>query len=193
MPTSGSRRFAAYPKTVFRPALFLLLLAIAVAGPAQPAEAPVDAAKADQQIRVTSDRLTANRGTNYAEFIGNVIVTQGSTIIKADRIKIYFQGTPSDRKATVSSAESIQEIVASGKVTINFENKVAVTEKAVYNTASQVLVLSGAGSKITSGSDSIAGETITLNRADGHINIERGSQQRVEAVFYSTPKKPATE
>jgi lipopolysaccharide export system protein LptA len=139
---------------------------------------------ADQKIQITSDSLITNNQANYAEFIGNVRATQGANIISADRIKIFFQKGTQSQDNPVAGQESITKIVAQGNVTINFDNKVAVAEQAVYITRTKVMVLSGANSKITSGNDSISGEKITFSRTDGRINVEGSTEKRVNAVFF---------
>ena len=73
-------------------------------------------------------------------------------------------------------------------VKINFDNRVAVTSQAVYNTETRVLVLSGDNSRIISGKDSISGEKITLYRTTGGITVESSKDKRVEAVLYSGEK-----
>ncbi len=71
---------------------------------------------------------------------------------------------------------------------IRFDNRVAVTQQAVYITESRILILTGTGSKVTSGNNSISGSKITLYRVDGRITVESSSEKRVEAVFYSEEK-----
>lgn len=142
----------------------------------------------DEMLTVTSDRLVSDSASKYAEFIGNVKVTQGATVIRAERIKIYFEKQPGKQGDPAASRESIEKIIANGSVIINFDNKVAVSEQAVYTTGTQILVLTGENSKITSGTDSIAGEKITLYRADGRIKVEGRGEKKVEAVFYPKDK-----
>ena len=48
--------------------------------------------------------------------------------------------------------------------------------------------MSGNGSKIVSGDNSISGEKITIDRVTGRINVESGDKKRVEAVLYSGEK-----
>ncbi len=136
-------------------------------------------------IHITSDRLISYNKAGYAEFIGNVIATQKETIITADRLKVIFKKNIANKGPLSVDEESIHEIVAEGNVKIKFDNRVAVTQQAVYNTQTRVLVLTGDGSRITSEKDSITGEKITFYRADGRVNVESGSKKRVEAVFYS--------
>ena len=70
-------------------------------------------------------------------------------------------------------------------VKIIFDDKTAISQRAVYTTDSRILVLTGPDSKIISGKDSISGEKITLYRADDRIIVESGKEKQVEAVFFS--------
>ena len=65
---------------------------------------------------------------------------------------------------------------------IKFDNRLAVARQAVYITAQRMLVLSGEAS-VTSGDNTIAGETITFYRDDGRFTVEGGSKGRVKAVI----------
>lgn len=142
----------------------------------------------DQKIHITADKLISDNNTNYAEFIGNVRATQEETVITADNLKIFLKQNPQNKKSPTVGTESINKIIASGNVKINFDNRVAVTPHAVYNTETEVLVLSGNNSRIISGNNSISGEKITLYRTTGRITVESSGEKRVEAVFYSGEK-----
>ena len=136
-------------------------------------------------IHITSDKLISYNKAGYAEFIGDVTATQEETVINADRIKVIFKKNLANKGPLSVSEESISEIIANGNVKIKFDNRVAVAQQAVYNTKTKVLVLTGEGSRITSGKDTISGEKITFYRTDGRLNVESGSKKRVEAEFYS--------
>ena len=168
----------------------VMIAAVSTALYSHAGDAPTDPshAKADPKIHITSDSLITDNKTKFAEFIGNVRASQGSNSIVADRLKIFFEKNMKRTVNPMADQESITKIVANGNVTINFDNKVAVTEQAVYITDARVLVLTGANTTITSGSDSIAGEKITLYRADGRIKVESGAENRVNAVFFSGDK-----
>jgi lipopolysaccharide export system protein LptA len=142
----------------------------------------------NKKIHITADKLISDNKANHAEFIGNVRATQEETVITADRLKIFFKRNPGNKDTPSVTRESIKKIVANGNVKINFDNRVAVTQQAVYNIETEVLVLSGDNSRIISGNDSISGEKITLYRTEGRINVESGSEKQVEAVFYSGEK-----
>ena len=174
-------------------ALVFTVLAVPVvpsSGYADEKPQPTDARSLseDRKIHITADKLISDNEVDYAEFIGNVRVTQEDTVITADRLKIFVKKN-SDNKGTPGvGTQSIHKIIASGNVEINFDNKVAVTRQAVYNTETGVLILSGDNSRIISGKDSISGEKITLYRTTGRITVESSKEKRVEAVLYSDEK-----
>lgn len=134
-----------------------------------------------KKIHISADRLISNSADNNAEFIGNVIARQGETQITADSIKIFISGKSEAEPA--SPAQSLEKLVATGNVEIKFDNRLAVARQAVYITAQRMLILNGPGAMITSGDNTITGETITFYRDDGRFTVEGGSNGRVKAVI----------
>jgi lipopolysaccharide export system protein LptA len=133
------------------------------------------------KIHITAQRLVSDTAHNKAEFIGNVRAYQGETTITADRLKIIFGGKSDP--ANASPAQSLEKLVATGNVEIKFDNRLAVAQQAVYITAQRVLTLTGPGASVTSGENTISGETITFYRDDGRFTVEGGPVGRVKAVI----------
>ncbi len=152
-------------------------------------EKPVPSLGSNEKIQISSDSLTIEHESRYADLIGNVKVTQGDAEIKADSIRIYYKEGLKEEIKPAQGEDAIEKIVAKGNVKIRFENRVAVTEEAVYITKTKVLMLIGDNSKVTSGNDSISGARITVYRDSNRIMIESSKAQRVEAVFYPGGKK----
>ncbi len=162
----------------------MLLAAFAHAGP-KPSDTDKKADKKDEEkIHISAEKLVSDKEAKYAEFIGNVIATQGKTVITADRLKIFYEEVSGKVKSEANKNSPITKITAEGNVTIKFDDKTAETGQAVYTTADKVLTLSGEGSRIVSGNDSIAGSKIIFYRNDGRIKVESSKEKRVEAVFY---------
>lgn len=145
--------------------------------PTQPLAADGEAKK----IHITAERLISDTSHNNAEFIGNVQARQGDTLITADSLKIYFAGE--SKAENTSPAQSLEKLVATGNVEIKFDNRLAVARQAVYITAERKLILTGPGATVTSGDNTITGQTITYYRADGRFTVEGGSSGRVKAVI----------
>lgn len=143
-------------------------------------------------IQIKADNLVAYNEASYAEFSGHVSAVQGSTHITSDKLKIYYSKTDEHSGKKDTGEESIKKVVASGNVTIRSENRTARTSMAEYTPATKMIVLSGAGTTVTSGSNFVTGEKITFFVNEDRVIVERGKDKQVEAVFYSgeMDKKP---
>ena len=169
--------------------LWLLLLACSGPGLIAPGgciaeseqPAPETAETAAKKIHISSQRLISDQSGSVAEFIGDVHASQGETSIRADSLKFYYSKKSDGGDA--SSAQSLDKLVATGNVEIKFDNRLAVARQAVYITAQRVLTLHGPGARVTSGENTISGETITFYRADGRFTVEGGPYGRVNAVI----------
>jgi lipopolysaccharide export system protein LptA len=134
-----------------------------------------------EKIHITAERLISNMADNNAEFIGHVQARQGATLIIADSLKIFFSGK--SKSGNASPSQSLEKLVATGNVEIKFDNRLAVARQAVYITAQRKLILTGPEASVTSGDNTISGETITFYRDDGRFTVEGGSNGRVKAVI----------
>ena len=149
-----------------------------------------DKEKADKKdpVHIVSDRMVADTIERFVGFSGNVCMTSSDSVIASDQLKIYYKEGSFTGNSAGSSEESINKIVAIGNVVINFDNRVAVAEHAVYTTDNGILVLTGKNAKITSNKNSISGEKITLHRHDGRIFVESSGEERVRAVLENKEK-----
>lgn len=138
-----------------------------------------------EKIYIIADKLISDGNTDSFEFIGNVKATQEGFVITADRLKVFYKKNTDKDSGMLAGKQSIQKIIATGQVVITFDDRVAMAEQAVYTSETKILVLSGPNSRITRGSDTISGETITLYRTDERIKVESGKEKRVEAVFHT--------
>ncbi|UCH22437.1 MAG: lipopolysaccharide transport periplasmic protein LptA [Deltaproteobacteria bacterium] len=139
------------------------------------------------KIYITADKLVSDNDTQSAEFMGNVKATQGTTVITADRLKIYYS-VPEKTDRPIAGEEAIQKIIASGKVSIRFGDILAKTKQAVYTKETRTIVLTGPNSTIEDGNNSIAGSTITLYMDGKSIRVSSGQRNRVNAVFHPGEK-----
>jgi len=141
--------------------------------------------KSDNRIHITADRLVTDTQSQYAEFSGNVRVVRDDTVIQSDFLKIYYKESAGNDPQIDAGADSIRSIVAQGNVKIKFDQQLATTQKAEWMPENQTIVLSGPGSTIVSGKNTITGSKITVHQVDNRISVEGGSTGQVEAVFYS--------
>ena len=146
-------------------------------------------------VHIVSDQMVVDTIKRIVDFNGNMRMTSRDSVITADHLKVYykeggFTGSTNTESSgeEPSSEESIDKIIAIGNVVINFDNRVAVAEHAVYTTNNGILVLTGKEAKITSDNNTISGEKITLHRRDGRVFVESSSEERVRAVLENKKK-----
>ena len=185
LPGYNRHRFA----VLLRLSFFWALAAIVTLLPADLSAEAAPNADGKQKIHITADRLVSDQNRQYAEFTGDVRTTQGETVIESDRLKVFYKGG-ADLGGEQAAGEMIKKIVATGDVTIDFEDKTAYSEKAVYTAQTGELVLSGQNTRIESKTNYIDGEKIVWNRNTGEITVIGGTDKRVEAVFESEGKNP---
>ena len=143
-----------------------------------------DANKADEQIQIIADKLITNSAEKFAEFMGDVRTSQGNLVITSERLRIYYRDAPGRNKDQTGGQESIKRVVASGNVQISSEKYKAETDQVEYDPDTQVLVLSGENSTVTSGKNILTGSKITVFRKTGQIKVESSPHKRIKAVFY---------
>ena len=140
----------------------------------------------DQPILIEADQLVSYNEKKFAEFIGNVKASQADFVITSDRLRIYYQGELLETEGTRDQSEELlRKIVASGNVKIKSSQYSAVSETVEYDTQSMTITMTGDGSKVISGKNSITGSKIILYRKDGRVKVIGSKKQRVEALFYS--------
>ena len=147
-----------------------------------------DATQADEQIQIIADKLITNSAEKFAEFMGDVRTSQGNLVITSERLRIYYRDNPGRNKDQIGGQESIKQVVASGNVHISSEKYKAESDQAEYDPDTQVLVLSGENSTVTSGKNILTGSKITVFRKTGQIKVESSPHERIKAVFYPDEK-----
>ena len=142
------------------------LWAVSGAMAAEPEPSPTPA----EPIRIKADHLVSDSHSNSAEFSGSVEVIQANTTIQSDRLKVTYKDGNISQPGV--NAGTIDAIEAYGNVRIEFDNRVAVGQKAVYTTIDRKLVLTGPGAKFTHGLDVVEGSVITYYRDNGKVEID---------------------
>ena len=144
--------------------------------------------KQNEKIKISADNLTVDNQAKFAEFSGNVKALQGANNIRSDTLRVYYKGDLEDKKKQASGQDVIEKAVASGNVKITFDDKVVISDEAVYIHGKQMIILSGPNTKFISGNNSISGEKITIHIETGQVSIKGTKKNRVEAVIYPGDK-----
>lgn len=164
----------------------LLSSARGLARGAEESASPLPGLSSEEQVQITADELVADNQERSIEFIGNVEAVQGDIVIHSNRLRIIYSDSEGQQGQGLQGG--VDTLTATGDVTIHFGNRVATTEMAEYRSNEGVLVLSGKGSRVVEGENSIIGSRITLYREDDRITVEGGEKERVKAIFFPSSR-----
>ncbi|QND51569.1 LPS ABC transporter substrate-binding protein LptA [Phyllobacterium sp. 628] len=164
----------------------------------------------DQPIQIDSDRLDVHNDVGTATFTGNVTVAQGTTLMKAGSMIVYYVKKPEkteaekaadkaakkpDDKAAPSAAgaQDIDHIEVNDKVYVKSEDQVATGDHGTFDMKTQVLVLTGSKVVLSQGDNVGVGCKLTVQMKSGQAQLEsckNGSTGRVSIVVApkSAPK-----
>lgn len=107
-------------------------------------------------VEVSAESFAVNNADGTAIFSGGVTVTQGEMVLSAAEVQVTYSPDQS----------RIDQLVASGGVTITNLADAATAGEAVYSIDTGVIVLTG-GVRLSQGPSTMTGQTLTINLKDG--------------------------
>ena len=149
-----------------------------------PATVQKTAQETAQKTEIEADTLITNNEQKYAEFSGTVAVTHGDFKIFSDKLRLYYKGDLVNPEKEKTGDDQIEKIIASGNVDVNSEKFTAKTEKAEYDFKTEILVMTGENTVVTSDKNSITGSVITFNRKTGKVEVLGDRKKRVKVIFF---------
>ena len=121
------------------------------------------AASGTGPIKITSDRLIANKKEGLATFKGSVVARHKDGTIISDSLKVYYDGK-----------DAVEKIVASGNVKINRQDRVGVCNTATFYPDEQKIVMSG-DPRVWKDGDVVTGQVITIYGGSDRMDVEGAS------------------
>ena len=137
-----------------------------------------------QRIHFWADKSVVYTKDNRAVLSGHVKVKQGENTATADQMTIIFQGGGTPQSGI--NLNSIEKIELENRVRIEFDDNVAVSQKAVYFSAERKLILSGPGTKITNGQNELTCSTITYFRNEDRMECTSDGEAQVKAIIQTS-------
>lgn len=120
-----------------------------------------------QPIQIEADRLEIADKKGTAFFSGNVNVVQGSTILKAGSLRVfYFSG-----KKGSGPSSKIRKIEAGGKVAVRSSDQKATADSAVFDMQAQTVMMKG-NVTISQGPNIATGCILRVNIKTGAGKLE---------------------
>ena len=155
----------------------------------------------ETRTTITSQRMTVRNQENKAIFEGAVILTKGALVVHSDIMVVFFKAVdpPSGKPADTASASgntasspgmrsdelpvmsnrAVSTIEATGKVKIFKDDGQATCRKAVYDGATEKIVLTGEPVAWQKG-PRVTGQKITMYLAEDRSVVEGGSHVMIE-------------
>ena len=146
---------------------FSFLIAVSAAGAQSFGKAFEGMGDNDQPIQIEADRLEITDNQNIALLTGNVNVTQGNTLLKASRIKVFYLSEGQRSR----SSSGIKQIEAAGKVAIRSQGNRATADTAIVDMVKQFITLSG-NVVVSQGNNILKGCRMTVNLKNNVANVK---------------------
>ncbi|SPJ23278.1 lipopolysaccharide transport periplasmic protein LptA [Palleronia abyssalis] len=115
-----------------------------------------------QPIEIVSDQLEVDQNTGNALFTGNVVATQGDITLTGNSVQVYY---------TQGDGSRIDEVHATGNVTLVTPTEAAEAQTAVYDVDAGSIVMTD-DVLVTQGQSAIAGSRLTVDLETGQGRME---------------------
>lgn len=139
-------------------------------------DAPVDRNKLP--IKIVSNELVTDNGTQTATFTGKVVAKQGDVTIYSDKLVIHY-----------SKGQEVDQIEAFGHVRIVQVNRLGESDYAIYESKSGKVTLTG-NPKVVQGQDVVTGHVITYFVDEQKSLVTSAPGKRVDALIHPKEKTP---
>jgi lipopolysaccharide export system protein LptA len=120
-------------------------------------------------IQIESDKLEVREKENMAIFSGNVVVAQGTTVLKAGKLTVYY--VPGSGVASTGSS-AIDHLEVEDTVYVKSDDQIATGDKGSFDMKSEMLVLTGEKVVLTQGDNVLVGCKLTVDMKVNQANFE---------------------
>jgi lipopolysaccharide export system protein LptA len=156
-----------------------------------------------EPVKIEANSLEVRDKEKTAVFIGNVVVTQGDTVMRCKELTVHYEGNalaldpkqnPPATKAQQknANAQKIKRLVAVGGVIVTSKDQKATGDRGVFEMASNTVTLTG-NVIITQGENVMRGEKLTvdlntnLSKLDGNKSAD--GKSRVQGLIVPNDAK----
>jgi len=149
--------------------------------------------KSDEPMEITSDRMEAFNEKKVVVFSGNAMAKQGSNVLRADKLFLYYKNDTGRKEKVVGGIETektgdLEKIEAKGNVSLTQGQRVATGDDAVYFRDGNKVVMTG-NAVLKEGKNSIRGDRVIVFLNENKGIVEGNTKTQVKAVIYPQDKK----
>jgi lipopolysaccharide export system protein LptA len=138
-----------------------------------------------EPIEIEASELRVEDGNNTATFVGDVVVVQGDTSLKTQRLKVFYAGSGADavdqsggqsggQSGDTAVQQRISRLEAAGGVHIVSKDQTARGDAASFDMTREVMVMTGQEVVLSQGPNVVVGKKLTVNLKTGQANLTAG-------------------
>ena len=120
-------------------------------------------------IQIESDKLEVREKESMAVFSGNVAVVQGTTLLKAGKLTVFYVAG-SDVSSSGNTA--IDHLEVEDTVYVKSDDQIATGDKGTFDMKTEMLVLTGEKVVLTQGKNVLVGCKLTVSMKTNQANFE---------------------
>ena len=148
-------------------------------------------------ITIDADRLEVLDKDKRAVFTGNVVAARGDMTVRSSTMTVFYDAdlagnTATGKPAAANSGQSVRRIEMTGKVLFVQRDQQATGDTAVYERASETLILSG-NVVLTQCQNVVTGPRLVVNLRTNQAQVEGAPGARVRSILVpgDSPSGPA--
>ncbi|WP_038247137.1 lipopolysaccharide transport periplasmic protein LptA [Ghiorsea bivora] len=128
-----------------------------------------------ETMTVDADRFELFQEDKRADFYGHVVVHRHDMVMKADKVKVWYQ--------EIDGKNELKSLDATGHVMITTKVKQGSADRATFEAGSELLVLTG-HAQVKDENSVLEGEVIEYHTATENIKVLKGkSGKQVQFTF----------
>ncbi|MET0867934.1 MAG: LptA/OstA family protein, partial [Pseudorhodoplanes sp.] len=149
----------------------------------------------EQPVQIEAQQLDVRDKDKVAIFSGNVVVTQGDTIMKCKSLHVFYDQEDAKGGAPKSSMkaakpgpggkQTIRRLEARGGVLVIQKEQTATGETGIFEMKTNTITLEGGkeGVVVNQGSNVLRGERLVVDLTTSYARVESGKGKTVQGIF----------
>ena len=123
-----------------------------------------------EPIEIEASELRVEDNNSTATFVGDVVVTQGETSLKTQRLKVFYAGSGSSAEEGAVQ-QRISRLEAEGGVFVTSKDQTAKGDAASFDMNREVMEMTGREVVLSQGPNVVVGSRLVVNLKTGQANL----------------------
>ncbi|MET1413477.1 LptA/OstA family protein [Roseibium sp. HPY-6] len=123
-----------------------------------------------EPIEIEASELRVEDNNNTATFVGDVVVIQGETSLKTERLKVFYAGSGASA-GEGAVQQRISRLEAEGGVFVTSKDQTAKGDAASFDMTKEIMVMTGREVVLSQGPNVVVGNKLTVNLKTGQANL----------------------